>query len=174
MKTRESLNLFRRTRIWEDTDVALEDDATPLLISFARSGEPGLSACSDGPVRSGEAAGRLARHGSAGAGMAERSATAVAPPRRPTNHARLRGVNAGQRGTRFDRGSPLRANESSSLRHVLLERNIRVFPDARAAEEVQRLTRLQKVWSLSRVIRAGGRGVVIDKRDARAHTVAAA
>ena len=40
LKTRESLNLFRRTRIWEDTDVALEEDMTALLLSFARSGEP--------------------------------------------------------------------------------------------------------------------------------------
>ena len=40
LKTRESLNLFRRTRIWEDIDVALEEDMTALLLSFARSGEP--------------------------------------------------------------------------------------------------------------------------------------
>jgi para-nitrobenzyl esterase len=40
LKTRESLNLFRRTRIWEDVDVALEEDMTALLLSFARDGEP--------------------------------------------------------------------------------------------------------------------------------------
>jgi len=40
LKTRESLNLFRQTRIWEDVDVALEEDMTSLLLSFARDGEP--------------------------------------------------------------------------------------------------------------------------------------
>jgi para-nitrobenzyl esterase len=40
LQTRESLNLFRRTRIWEDVDVALEQDMTALLLSFARTGEP--------------------------------------------------------------------------------------------------------------------------------------
>jgi para-nitrobenzyl esterase len=40
LKTRESLNLFRQTRIWEDVDVALEEDMTSLLLSFARDGKP--------------------------------------------------------------------------------------------------------------------------------------
>jgi para-nitrobenzyl esterase len=40
LKTRESLNLFRQTRIWEDVDIALEEDMTALLLSFARDGEP--------------------------------------------------------------------------------------------------------------------------------------
>jgi para-nitrobenzyl esterase len=40
LKTRESLNLFRQTRIWEDVDVALEEDMTSLLLSFARDGVP--------------------------------------------------------------------------------------------------------------------------------------
>jgi para-nitrobenzyl esterase len=40
LKTRESLNLFRETRTWEDVDVALEEDMTSLLLTFARDGEP--------------------------------------------------------------------------------------------------------------------------------------
>ena len=40
LRTRDSLNLFRQTRAWEDVDVALEDDMTSLLLSFARDGEP--------------------------------------------------------------------------------------------------------------------------------------
>jgi para-nitrobenzyl esterase len=40
LRTRESLNLFRATRIWEDVDVALERDMAALLVSFARDGEP--------------------------------------------------------------------------------------------------------------------------------------
>jgi para-nitrobenzyl esterase len=40
LRTRESLNLFRTTRIWEDVDVALEDDMASLLVSFARDGRP--------------------------------------------------------------------------------------------------------------------------------------
>ena len=40
LRTRDSLNLFRRTRIWEDVDVALENDMAALLVSFARDGKP--------------------------------------------------------------------------------------------------------------------------------------
>jgi para-nitrobenzyl esterase len=40
LRTRESLNLFRATRIWEDVDAALENDMASLLLSFARDGKP--------------------------------------------------------------------------------------------------------------------------------------
>jgi para-nitrobenzyl esterase len=40
LRTRDSLNLFRQTRIWEDVDVQLEDDMSALLVSFARDGKP--------------------------------------------------------------------------------------------------------------------------------------
>jgi len=40
LRTRDSLNLFRQTRIWEDVDVELERDMTELLVSFARDGTP--------------------------------------------------------------------------------------------------------------------------------------
>ena len=40
LRTRDSLNLFRKTRIWEDVDVALENDMAALLVSFARDGKP--------------------------------------------------------------------------------------------------------------------------------------
>ena len=40
LRTRESLNLFRQTRNWEDVDVALEEDMADLLVSFARTGRP--------------------------------------------------------------------------------------------------------------------------------------
>jgi para-nitrobenzyl esterase len=40
LRTRDSLNLFRRTRIWEPVDVALEEDMSALLVSFARDGVP--------------------------------------------------------------------------------------------------------------------------------------
>jgi para-nitrobenzyl esterase len=40
LRTRDSLNLFRRTRNWEDVDLALEEDMTSLLVSFARDGVP--------------------------------------------------------------------------------------------------------------------------------------
>jgi para-nitrobenzyl esterase len=40
LRTRDSLNLFRQTRIWEDVDAALEDDMAALLVSFARDGKP--------------------------------------------------------------------------------------------------------------------------------------
>ncbi len=40
LRTRESLNLFRKTRNWEDVDAALENDMASLLVSFARDGKP--------------------------------------------------------------------------------------------------------------------------------------
>ena len=40
LRTRESLNLFRQTRIWEDVDVELERDMAALLVSFAHDGTP--------------------------------------------------------------------------------------------------------------------------------------
>ena len=40
LRTRESLNLFRQTRIWEEVDAELERDMTALLVSFARDGKP--------------------------------------------------------------------------------------------------------------------------------------
>ena len=40
LRTRDSLNLFRTTRTWEDADVALENDMASLLVSFARDGKP--------------------------------------------------------------------------------------------------------------------------------------
>jgi para-nitrobenzyl esterase len=38
--TRESLNLFRRTRDWEPVDTQLETQMSQLLLSFARTGNP--------------------------------------------------------------------------------------------------------------------------------------
>jgi para-nitrobenzyl esterase len=40
LRTRDSLNLFRRTRNWESVDVSLEEDMSDLLLSFARAGKP--------------------------------------------------------------------------------------------------------------------------------------
>jgi para-nitrobenzyl esterase len=40
LRTRDSLNLFRQTRIWENVDAALEDDMTAALVSFAKDGVP--------------------------------------------------------------------------------------------------------------------------------------
>ena len=40
LRTRESLNLFRRTRDWEPGDVALEEEMAGALVTFARSGVP--------------------------------------------------------------------------------------------------------------------------------------
>ena len=40
LRSRDSLNLFRQTRIWEEVDVALEEDMGQLLVSFARDGKP--------------------------------------------------------------------------------------------------------------------------------------
>src|SRR6185503_2615652 len=50
LRTRESLNLFRQTRIWEDVDVALERDMTDLLVSFARDGTPKSARVPSWPV----------------------------------------------------------------------------------------------------------------------------
>jgi para-nitrobenzyl esterase len=49
LRTRESLNLFRPTRIWEDVDAALEEDMTQLLVSFARDGKPKSARVADWP-----------------------------------------------------------------------------------------------------------------------------
>lgn len=40
LRTRDSLNLFRRTRDWEPADELLEERLSGLLLSFARSGQP--------------------------------------------------------------------------------------------------------------------------------------
>ncbi|MFD1785978.1 carboxylesterase/lipase family protein [Sphingomonas floccifaciens] len=40
LRTRDSLNLFRRTRIWEPGDVTLEREMSDALLSFARTGVP--------------------------------------------------------------------------------------------------------------------------------------
>jgi len=40
LRSRESLNLFRKTRNWEPVDVALEEAAAQALLSFAREGRP--------------------------------------------------------------------------------------------------------------------------------------
>jgi len=40
LRTRESLNLFRRTRDWEPADELLESRMSGLLLSFARTGQP--------------------------------------------------------------------------------------------------------------------------------------
>lgn len=40
LRSRDSLNLFRQTRIWEPVDATLEQAAARLLVSFARSGRP--------------------------------------------------------------------------------------------------------------------------------------
>lgn len=40
LATRESLNLFRRTRDWQPVDDALEKEMSALLLSFARDGQP--------------------------------------------------------------------------------------------------------------------------------------
>jgi len=50
LRTRESLNLFRQTRIWEGVDVALEEDMTSLLVSFARDGKPKSARVASWPV----------------------------------------------------------------------------------------------------------------------------
>ena len=50
LRTRDSLNLFRQTRIWEDVDVALEEDMAALLVSFARDGKPTSARVRDWPV----------------------------------------------------------------------------------------------------------------------------
>lgn len=50
LRTRESLNLFRRTRDWEPVDEALEADMSGLLLSFAREGRPRTSRVPQWPV----------------------------------------------------------------------------------------------------------------------------
>ena len=40
LRTRDSLNLFRTTRIWEPGDLALEAEMSGALLSFARGGRP--------------------------------------------------------------------------------------------------------------------------------------
>jgi len=40
LRTRDSLNLFRLTRQWEEGDVALEEEMAGALLAFARSGVP--------------------------------------------------------------------------------------------------------------------------------------
>lgn len=40
LRTRESLNLFRRTRDWEPGDAALEEEMAGALVTFARGGVP--------------------------------------------------------------------------------------------------------------------------------------
>ena len=50
LRTRESLNLFRQTRIWEDVDVRLEEDMAALLVSFARDGKPTSPRVREWPV----------------------------------------------------------------------------------------------------------------------------
>jgi para-nitrobenzyl esterase len=50
LRTRGSLNLFRETRIWEDVDVALENDMAALLVSFARDGKPKSPRVPDWPA----------------------------------------------------------------------------------------------------------------------------
>jgi para-nitrobenzyl esterase len=50
LRTRDSLNLFRQTRIWEDVDVALEEDMAALLVSFARTGKPRSARVPEWPV----------------------------------------------------------------------------------------------------------------------------
>lgn len=40
MRTRDSLNLFRKTRVWEPGDVSLEREMSSALLAFARDGTP--------------------------------------------------------------------------------------------------------------------------------------
>ncbi len=40
LRTRDSLNLFRRTRVWEPGDVSLEREMASALLAFARGGVP--------------------------------------------------------------------------------------------------------------------------------------
>jgi len=40
LRTRDSLDLFRRTRIWEPGDVSLEREMSDALLAFARDGKP--------------------------------------------------------------------------------------------------------------------------------------
>lgn len=40
LRTRDSLDLFRRTRIWEPGDLSLETEMSAALLSFARTGRP--------------------------------------------------------------------------------------------------------------------------------------
>ena len=48
--TRDSLNLFRQTRIWEPVDAALEEDMSTLLVSFATEGKPHSRRVHDWPA----------------------------------------------------------------------------------------------------------------------------
>ncbi|HUQ52919.1 MAG TPA: carboxylesterase family protein, partial [Gammaproteobacteria bacterium] len=50
LRTRDSLNLFRQTRNWEEVDVKLEKDMAALLVSFARDGKPRSARVHDWPV----------------------------------------------------------------------------------------------------------------------------
>jgi para-nitrobenzyl esterase len=50
LRSRESLNLFRRTRHWEPVDEALERDASQLLLSFARTGKPQATGTAEWPA----------------------------------------------------------------------------------------------------------------------------
>ena len=50
LRTRDSLNLFRQTRIWEEVDIALEEDMAALLVSFARTGKPRSARVPEWPV----------------------------------------------------------------------------------------------------------------------------
>ena len=93
LRTRESLNLFRRTRIWEDVDAALEEDMAALLLSFARDGEPQSTRVPRWPAfdaaqprvvvaRRGDAACRLAELRGAAAAWPRRRRPRRRPPRR--------------------------------------------------------------------------------------------
>lgn len=49
LRTRESLNLFRTTRVWEQADAALEDEMAGALLAFARTGIPRSPRIGDWP-----------------------------------------------------------------------------------------------------------------------------
>ena len=50
LRTRDSLNLFRQTRVWEEVDIALEEDMAALLVSFARTGKPQSARVREWPI----------------------------------------------------------------------------------------------------------------------------
>lgn len=50
LRTRDSLNLFRQTRIWEPADRSLENEMAGALLAFARTGTPRSPAIGDWPL----------------------------------------------------------------------------------------------------------------------------
>ena len=92
LRSRESLNLFRQTRNWEPVDVALEEAAAQVLLSFAREGRPRAPRVAQWPAFDpqrpadagaghGGEADRLAASRRAAAAARRRAAPSGPPPR---------------------------------------------------------------------------------------------